>query len=231
MMRISWCSSVFGLAPTSRSVSHTITFRISRLRLVLAVKIIPTGPVIVHMSLSFSCISNRPSFIKRTYGTNSHAIRSSSSTFANLSWRHTSFTHPFPINPSNGHPNVRAFSWASKFNLRPPGSLNDSDLHEEAAKSAVLEAIKGRQQTDLMLRCESNTTVTSPLRKLAQFYSHVGTVLDADGTRNAIRSYTHPPSLSSSILERTNHAWLYGLALDGTLYMNDNVSRVFLRIL
>ncbi|KAI0291774.1 Mg2+ transporter protein cora-like protein [Multifurca ochricompacta] len=47
-------------------------------------------------------------------------------------------------------------SWATKFNLRPttgPSPLNDSDAHEEAAKTAVLEAIKGRQQTDLMLRC------------------------------------------------------------------------------
>ncbi|KAH9166512.1 Mg2+ transporter protein cora-like protein [Lactarius sanguifluus] len=32
-------------------------------------------------------------------------------------------------------------------------SSSDSDAHEEAAKAAVLEAIKGRQQTDLMLRC------------------------------------------------------------------------------
>ncbi|KAH9000946.1 Mg2+ transporter protein cora-like protein [Lactarius hatsudake] len=32
-------------------------------------------------------------------------------------------------------------------------SSSNSDAHEEAAKAAVLEAIKGRQQTDLMLRC------------------------------------------------------------------------------
>ncbi|KAH9008562.1 Mg2+ transporter protein cora-like protein [Lactarius hengduanensis] len=32
-------------------------------------------------------------------------------------------------------------------------SSGDTDAHEEAAKAAVLEAIKGRQQTDLMLRC------------------------------------------------------------------------------
>ncbi|KAI9444131.1 Mg2+ transporter protein cora-like protein [Lactarius indigo] len=36
---------------------------------------------------------------------------------------------------------------------RRTGSSSDSDAHEEAAKAAVLEAIKGRQQTDLMLRC------------------------------------------------------------------------------
>ncbi|KAI0253371.1 Mg2+ transporter protein cora-like protein [Lactifluus subvellereus] len=63
----------------------------------------------------------------------------------------------FPINASNGHLNVRTVSWATKFNIRPSGFLNDSDAHEEAAKAAVLEAIKGRQQTDLMLRWNVKT--------------------------------------------------------------------------
>jgi len=87
---------------------------------------------------------------------------------------------------SRGLLSVRALSWApTKFNLRPssPGALNDSDAHEEVAKAAVLEAIKGRQQTDLMLRCES---VTLLFRKLTHFHNplqhHIGTVLDAEGT-------------------------------------------------
>jgi hypothetical protein len=193
-----------------------------------------TGPVIVHMRLSSFCIPNGLFFIKRTYGTTGHAFkfRSSSSTYANLSWRHAPHHHqpPFHINPSNGNLNVRAFSWATKFNLRPSRPLNDSDPHEEAAKSAVLEAIKGRQQTDLMLRCESISSPHRPFASQLSFYSHVGTVLDADGTRNAIRSYTHhhhyhPPFSSVPIMRgfMSSH-WMV------PLYMNDNVSRVFLRI-
>lgn len=121
------------------------------------------SPVTVHMGLALLCTSNRAHFVTLTlrsvlYGTNGHATRSSS-TFANPSWRRASLSQsiwPSPISPSHGHLNVRAASWATKFNLRPStSSLNDSDTHEEAAKEAVLEAIKGRQQTDLMLRCES----------------------------------------------------------------------------
>jgi hypothetical protein len=124
-----------------------------------------TSPVIVHMrpALLYNNISNRlvqPS--RSVYGTNGHATNTRSySTFASLSsWRHASLTrhcHPsFPINSSNGHLNARAVSWATKFNfLSSPPSCNESDPHEEAAKAAILEAIKGRQQTDLMLRCES----------------------------------------------------------------------------
>lgn len=75
-------------------------------------------------------------------------------------------------------------SWAAKFNLRrPPAPPNgDPDANEEAAKEAVLEAIKGRQQTDLMLRCESLSIVTWLFRKRAQIHFDIGTVLDADGT-------------------------------------------------
>jgi hypothetical protein len=128
-----------------------------------------TGPVIVHMRL---CISNGLSFIQRTYGTTGHAFkfRSSSSTYANP-WRHPSHHHqpPFHINPSNGNLNVRPFSWATKFNPRPSRSSNDSDPHEEAAKSAVLEAIKGRQQTDLMLRCESISLSHRPFASQLSF--------------------------------------------------------------
>jgi hypothetical protein len=124
----------------------------------------------VHMGLASLCISNRTHLISRTwrcvYGSGGLAIRSSpvpsSSTFANSSWRrHASplllqRLRPFPIAASRGHPNARTLSWAAKFSLRRPAAPpNDADANEEAAKEAVLEAIKGRQQTDLMLRCES----------------------------------------------------------------------------
>ncbi|KAH9989219.1 hypothetical protein BJV77DRAFT_948752 [Russula vinacea] len=121
------------------------------------------------MGLVSLCISNRAHFINRTlryvYGSGGHALRSSapSLTLANSSWRHTSSLspqrlRPFPI---SGHPNARTLSWATKFNLRRPlAPLNDADANEDAAKEAVLEAIKGRQQTDLMLRCESLSIVT-----------------------------------------------------------------------
>jgi len=95
------------------------------------------------------------------YGKGTHAFRSSSfSAFAKSSCRHASPLSPqcvawqFPISTSRGHPNARTLSWAAKFNLRPPSTpRNDTDANEEMAKEAVLEAIKGRQQTDLMLRC------------------------------------------------------------------------------
>lgn len=46
-------------------------------------------------------------------------------------------------------------SWTSRFNIWPEEpNAGPSDGREEAAKAAILEkAIKGRQQTDLMLRC------------------------------------------------------------------------------
>lgn len=130
------------------------------------------------MGLASLCISNRVHFISRTlrsvYGRGSHTTRSSSSSaFANLSLcRHASplpsqrLAGPFPISASRGHPNARTLSWAAKFNLRRPLTpLNDADAIEDVAKEAVLEAIKGRQQTDLMLRC---------------------TILDADGNVKTI---------------------------------------------
>ncbi|KAI0290965.1 hypothetical protein BC826DRAFT_1024078 [Russula brevipes] len=112
------------------------------------------------MGLASLCISNRAHFIRlalrSVYGSSGPTIRSSS-TFANPTWRHTSLyrrVRPSPIVPPHAPLiNSRAVSWATKFNLRPSGPPNDSDAHEEATKAAVLEAIKGRQQTDLMLRC------------------------------------------------------------------------------
>jgi len=85
-----------------------------------------------------------------------------SSTCAHPTWRHASSAHRFfrtyPIRTYayHAHPtNLRTASWAAKFNLRPSSrSLNDADTHEETAQVALVEAIKGRQQTDLMLRCK-----------------------------------------------------------------------------
>jgi len=137
---------------------------------------------------------------RSVYGRGSHAIRSSSppatssftttnttntttttSTYAHPTWRHASSAHRFfrtyPIRAYayHAHPtNLRTASWAAKFNLRPSsGSLNDADTHEETAQAALLEAIKGRQQTDLMLRC---------------------TVLDAEGTPSDHALMIHTPS-------------------------------------
>jgi hypothetical protein len=129
-----------------------------------------------HMGLVSLCVCNRSPFIKQAsrsvYGCCAPPTRSTSSVSIST-WRHAALSQRFRpslIAASHTHLTVRAASWATKFNLRHSGSSSDSDAHEEAAKAAVLEAIKGRQQTDLMLRC---------------------TVLDAEGTRNIIRSHSH----------------------------------------
>ena len=147
------------------------------------------------MGLASLCISNRVHLISRTlrsvYGRGSHTIRSSSSSaFANSSsCRQTSPlpsqrpAWPFPISASRGHPNARTLSWAAKFNLRRPSTpLNDADAIEDVAKEAVLEAIKGRQQTDLMLRCESLVHRDLAVSQTGSNSSLIGTILDADGT-------------------------------------------------
>ncbi|KAF9456010.1 hypothetical protein BDZ94DRAFT_1271994 [Collybia nuda] len=49
---------------------------------------------------------------------------------------------------------TRCISWASKLNPRPVDFNGLSDEQEDAAKAAILEKVmKGRQPTDLMLRC------------------------------------------------------------------------------
>ncbi|KAH9059552.1 cora-domain-containing protein [Lactarius vividus] len=113
----------------------------------------------LHMGLVSLCTYNRPPFIKQASrsvsGRCAHLIRSNS-TGSISTWRHAALSQrfrPSHIAASRTHLTVRAASWATKFNLRRTGSSSDSDAHEEAAKAAVLEAIKGRQQTDLMLRC------------------------------------------------------------------------------
>lgn len=55
---------------------------------------------------------------------------------------------------------VRHISWTTKPNSRPVEFNGLSDEQEDAAKAAILEKVmKGRQPTDLMLRCESNTPI------------------------------------------------------------------------
>jgi len=50
---------------------------------------------------------------------------------------------------------VRFISWSPRPNQRPVEFNDLSDGQEEAAKTAILEKVmKGRQPTDLMLRCE-----------------------------------------------------------------------------
>jgi hypothetical protein len=126
-----------------------------------------------HMGLVSLCICNRSPFIKQAsrsvYGCCAPPTRSNSSVSFST-WRHAALSQRFRpslIAASHTHLTVRAASWATKFNLRHSGSSSDSDAHEEAAKAAVLEAIKGRQQTDLMLRCES----ASPHLQAVRFIS------------------------------------------------------------
>ena len=171
------------------------------------------------MGLVSLCICNRSPFIKQAsrsvYGCCAPPIRSNS-TVSISTWRHAALSQRFRpslIAASHTHLTVRAASWATKFNLRHSGSSSDSDAHEEAAKAAVLEAIKGRQQTDLMLRCES----ASPhfyLPAGSSIYLHIGTVLDAEGTRNIIRSHSHHHH-PSRVWCRANHVWFFWLASDG----------------
>jgi hypothetical protein len=190
-------------------------------------------PYAVHMGLASLCIANRVHFIHRTLrsvcGKGSRAIRSSSSSaFANpSSCRHTSplpsqrLAWPFPIRASRGHPNARTLSWAAKFNLRRPRTpLNDADTIEDVAKEAVLEAIKGRQQTDLMLRCESLVHRDMVVSQTGSNSSLIGTILDADGTPSG--SYGHDHSSGVPIMR--GFMSLRRMALR----VNNDVPRVFL---
>lgn len=52
-------------------------------------------------------------------------------------------------------PHTRHISWTPKLNPRPVEFNGLSDQQEDAAKAAILEKVmKGRQPTDLMLRCK-----------------------------------------------------------------------------
>jgi len=184
------------------------------------------------MGLASLCISNRVHFINRTlrsvYG-RGHTIRSSSSSaFANTSsCRHTSplpsqrLAWPFRISASRGHPNARTLSWAAKFNLRPRSTpQNDTDAIEEVAKEAVLDAIKGRQQTDLMLRCESLVHRDMVVSQTGSYSSLIGTILDADGTPSGSYGHDH----SSGVPTMRGFMSLRRMALR----VNNDAPRVFL---
>ena len=185
------------------------------------------------MGLASLCISSRVHLINRilrsVYGRGSHTIRSSSSSaFAKpSSCRHTSplpsqrLAWPLPISASRGHPNARTLSWAAKFNLRRPSTpLNDTDAIEDVAKEAVLEAIKGRQQTDLMLRCESLVHRDMIVSQTGSNSSLIGTILDADGTPSGSHGHDH----SSGVPIMRGFMSLRRMALR----VNNDVPRVFL---
>lgn len=59
------------------------------------------------------------------------------------------------ITLSFNYTTTRCITWGSKTNGRSVEFNGLSDLQEEAAKAAILDKVmKGRQPTDLMLRCE-----------------------------------------------------------------------------
>jgi hypothetical protein len=58
---------------------------------------------------------------------------------------------------------ARQVSWAARLKHHPIEFNPISDSQEEAAKAAILEKVmKGRQPTDLMLRCECRTWTFAP---------------------------------------------------------------------
>jgi hypothetical protein len=80
----------------------------------------------------------------------------------------------------------RRMSWLSRLNagLRPQHEhFNEQmDNQEEAAKVAILEkAMKGRQPTELKLRCESRSELPSLTAPDMFCDGSAGTVLDAHG--------------------------------------------------
>jgi hypothetical protein len=162
----------------------------------------------LHMGLVSLCICNRSHFIKQAslrsaYGCCAHPIRSNS-TVSISTWRHAALSQrfrPSPIAASHTHLTVRTASWATKFNLRRSGSSSDSDTHEEAAKAAVQEeAIKGRQQTDLMLRCESASISQQAVRFIST---------QAPFLMQRVRetSFDHILTIIIHLGCRANHVW------------------------
>jgi magnesium transporter len=59
------------------------------------------------------------------------------------------------VSPHTCQGYARLIAWSPHTNPRPAESRGMSDEQEDAAKAAILEKVmKGRQPTDLMLRCE-----------------------------------------------------------------------------
>lgn len=76
------------------------------------------------------------------------------------------------------HVSVRQISWTPRATPRTVEFNGLSHEQEDAAKAAILEKVmKGRQPTDLMLRCKSFTVKVSPSTQLFS----TGTILDAEG--------------------------------------------------
>lgn len=74
-----------------------------------------------------------------------------------LRWRSSDASNrPSQLGPTSPLPNdFRNASWYSKMKSKPVELDDLSERQEEAAKAAILEKVmKGRQPTDLMLRCE-----------------------------------------------------------------------------
>jgi hypothetical protein len=72
---------------------------------------------------------------------------------------HTGVSHY----PWSQHMGARQVSWAGRLKQHPVEFNPISDSQEEAAKAAILEKVmKGRQPTDLMLRCECRTWTFAP---------------------------------------------------------------------
>ena len=95
----------------------------------------------------------------------------------------------------NKNPVCHFMTW----NGRSQSPVSDdglSDGHEEAARAAILEkALKGRQPTDLLLRCEFNcfsiycfsvVVKTCYVLTLVLFLPFPGTILDANGKSSTI---------------------------------------------
>ena len=72
-----------------------------------------------------------------------------------LRWRSSDASRPSQLGPTSPQPkDFRHASWYAKMKSKPVELDDLSERQEEAAKAAILEKVmKGRQPTDLMLRC------------------------------------------------------------------------------
>lgn len=104
------------------------------------------------------------------------------------------------------HTSCRQWSWFPRFGTQKNHEPQNepSDLQEEAAKAAILEkAMKGRQPTDLLLRCEfsffffpadfcsPNTRSTDSVREQAPYWTPK--VSDSRGRSKKCTVWSHDP--------------------------------------